>query len=104
MGGLRHINGFPGEAPPRTGVSLGDSLAAMFAVQGILAALYHRDVLGDGRGQVVDVSLMESSFAMLESTVPEYDRLGVVREPAGTNLAGHRARRTSSGRATTSGW
>ena len=88
MGGLRHINGFPGEAPPRTGVSLGDSLAAMFAVQGILAALYHRDVLGDGRGQVVDVSLMESSFAMLESTVPDYDRLGVVREPAGTNLAG----------------
>jgi len=88
MGGLRHINGFPGEAPPRTGVSLGDSLAAMFAVQGILAALYHRDVLGDGRGQVVDVSLMEASFAMLESTVPEYDRLGLVREPAGTNLAG----------------
>ncbi len=88
MGGLRHINGFPGEAPPRTGVSLGDSLAAMFAVQGILAALYHRDVLGGGRGQVVDVSLMESSFAMLESTVPEYDRLGIVREPTGTNLVG----------------
>jgi formyl-CoA transferase len=88
MGGLRHINGFPGEAPPRTGVSLGDSLAAMFAVQGILAALYRRDVLGDGRGQVVDVSLMEASFAMLESTVPEYDRLGLVRQPAGTNLAG----------------
>ena len=88
MGGLRHINGFPGEAPPRTGVSLGDSLAAMFAVQGILAALYHRDVLGGGRGQVVDVSLMEASFAMLESTVPEYDRLGIVREPAGTNLSG----------------
>jgi formyl-CoA transferase len=88
MGGLRHINGFPGEAPPRTGVSLGDSLAAMFAVHGILAALYHRDVLGGGRGQVVDVSLMEASFSMLESTVPEYDRLGIVREPAGTNLAG----------------
>ena len=88
MGGLRHINGFPGEAPPRTGVSLGDSLAAMFAVQGILAALYHRDVLGGGRGQVVDVSLMEASFAMLESTVPEYDRLGIVREPTGTNLSG----------------
>ena len=88
MGGLRHINGFPGEAPPRTGVSLGDSLAAMFAVQGILAALYHRDVLGGGRGQVVDVSLMEAAFAMLESTVPEYDRLGIVREPTGTNLSG----------------
>ena len=84
MGGLRYINGFPGEAPPRTGISLGDSLAAMFAVQGILAALYHRDALGgDGRGQVVDVSLMEASFALLESTVPEYDRLGIVRQPTG---------------------
>ena len=88
MGGLRYINGFPGEAPPRTGISLGDSLAAMFAAQGILAALYHRDVLGDGRGQVIDVSLMESSFALLESAVPEYDRLGIVREPSGTGLKG----------------
>ncbi len=87
MGGLRYINGFPGEAPPRTGISLGDSLAAMFAVQGVLAALYHRDALGgDGRGQVVDVSLMEASFALLESAVPEYDRLGIVRQPSGTGL------------------
>jgi formyl-CoA transferase len=88
MGGLRYINGFPGEAPPRTGVSLGDSLAAMFAAQGILAALYRRTNDPDGRGQVVDVSLMESCFALLESTVPEYDRLGLVREPSGTNLKG----------------
>jgi formyl-CoA transferase len=88
MGGLRYINGFPGEAPPRTGISLGDSLAGMFAVQGILAALYQRDVLGDGRGQVVDVSLMEASFALLESAVPEYDRLGIVRQPGGTALKG----------------
>ena len=89
MGGLRYINGFPGEAPPRTGISLGDSLAAMFAVQGILAALYHRDALGgDGHGQVVDVSLMEASFALLESTVPEFDRLGIVRQPSGTGLKG----------------
>jgi formyl-CoA transferase len=88
MGGLRFINGFPGEAPPRTGISLGDSLAAMFAVQGIVAALYHRDVLGDGRGQVIDVSLMEASFALLESAVPEYDRLGIVRQPSGTGIKG----------------
>jgi formyl-CoA transferase len=88
MGGLRYINGFPDEPPPRAGISLGDSLAGMFATQGILAALYHRDVLADGRGQVIDVSLMESSFALLESAVPEYDRLGVVREPAGTGLKG----------------
>jgi succinyl-CoA---D-citramalate CoA-transferase len=88
MGGIRHINGFPGEAPPRMHISLGDSLAGMFAVQGILAALYWRDGAGGGLGQVVDVSLMESAFAMLESTVTDYDRLGIVRGPQGTNLKG----------------
>ena len=88
MGGIRHINGFPGEAPPRMHISLGDSLAAMFATQGILSALYWRDACGGGLGQVVDVSLMESAFALLESTVPEYDRLGIVRGPQGTNLKG----------------
>lgn len=88
MGGIRHLNGFPGEPPPRMHISLGDSLAGMFAAQGILAALYKRDALGFGRGQVVDVSLMESCFSLLESTVPEYDRLGIVREPGGTGLKG----------------
>jgi formyl-CoA transferase len=88
MGGLRHLNGNPGEAPPRLGVSLGDSLAGMFAVQGILAALHERDVRGSGRGQVVDVSILESCFAMLEDVAPEYDRLGLVREPSGTSLKG----------------
>ena len=87
MGGIRFINGFPDEPPPRIHISLGDSLAGMFAAQGILAALYRRDV-GGGRGQVVDVSLLESCFALLESTVPEYDRLGVVRGPGGTGLKG----------------
>jgi len=88
MGGIRHLNGFPGEAPPRMHLSLGDSLAGMFAAQGILSALYWRDVAGGGVGQVVDVSLMEAAFALLESTVPEYDRLGIVRGPQGTNLKG----------------
>ena len=88
MGGLRHINGFPDEPPPRMHISLGDSLAGMFAAQGILAALYKRDALGFDRGQLVDVSLMESCFALLEGTVPEYDRLGVVRGPGGTGLKG----------------
>jgi len=88
MGGIRHINGFPDQPPPRMHLSLGDSLAGMFAIQGILAALYWRDALGGGVGQVVDVSLMEASFALLESTVPEYDRLGIVRGPQGTNLKG----------------
>jgi formyl-CoA transferase len=88
MGGLRHISGFPGEPPPRMQISLGDSLAGMFAVQGILSALYWRDASGGEEGQVVDVSLLEASFAMLESTVPEYDRLGLVRGPGGTKLEG----------------
>lgn len=88
MGGLRYINGFPGQPPPRMHISLGDALAGMFAAQGILAALYRRDALGHGRGQVVDVSLMESCFALLESAVPEYDRLGTIREPGGTGLKG----------------
>ncbi len=86
-GGLRHLNGFPEGPPPRYGVSLGDSLGAMFAVQGVLAALYHREAQG-GRGQVVDVSLVESCFAMTESVVTEYAALGEVRGASGTNLAG----------------
>jgi formyl-CoA transferase len=88
MGGLRYINGFPGSPPPRIGISLGDSLAGMFAAQGVLAALYKRDALGYGRGQVVDASILEACFALLEGTVPEYDRLGIVREPSGTSLKG----------------
>jgi formyl-CoA transferase len=87
MGGLRYINGFPGEVPPRTGISLGDSLASMFGVMGLLSALYRRDALG-GDGQVVDVSILESCFALMESAAPEYDRLGIVREPAGTRIKG----------------
>jgi succinyl-CoA---D-citramalate CoA-transferase len=88
MGGVRYINGFPGEPPPRMHISLGDSLAGMYAAQGILAALYKRDALGFGKGQVIDVSLLEASFSLLESTVPEYDRLGIVRGPGGTGLKG----------------
>ena len=87
MGGLRHINGYPDQAPPRTGISLGDSLAAMFAIQGVLMALYRRDAAGDRCGQLVDASIMESCFALLESTVPEYGKLGHVRQPSGTSLA-----------------
>src|SRR5205814_2283674 len=88
MGGIRHINGFPGEPPPRMHISLGDSLAGMFAAQGVLAALYRRDCLGGGRGQGVGGSRLASCFALLEGAVPEYDRLGLVREPAGTGLVG----------------
>jgi formyl-CoA transferase len=87
MSGLRYLNGFPGDAPPRIGISLGDSLGALFAAQGILAALYNRDALG-GEGPVIDVSLVESCFALLESVAPEYAALGLIREPTGTRLEG----------------
>ncbi len=88
MGGLRFINGYPGMVPPRLGISLGDELAGIFAAQGVLAALYRRDALGGERGQVIDVSLVESCMAMLESMFPEYDLAGEVREPTGTKLPG----------------
>ena len=84
--GLRHMNGFPGGPPPRLALSLGDSLAGMFAVQGALAALYRRTVSGEG--QVVDVALTESCLAIQESTIPDYDVGGVVRGPSGTRLEG----------------
>lgn len=84
--GLRHLNGFPGGPPPRLALSLGDSLAGMFAAQGALAALYRRSVTGEG--QVVDVALTESCLAIQESTIPDYDVGGVVRGPSGTRLEG----------------
>jgi formyl-CoA transferase len=86
VGGLRYINGYPDQKPPRAGISLGDSLAAMFAMQGVLSALYWRDARG-GEGQLVDVALTEACFALLESAVPEYDLTGVDREPQGSRIA-----------------
>jgi formyl-CoA transferase len=88
MGGLRYVNGYPDQDPPRTGISLGDSLAGMFAAQGLLAALYRRETSGSGTGQVVDVSILESCFALLESAAPEFDLLGRIRRPSGTRLPG----------------
>ena len=87
MGGLRYINGFPDQPPPRSGISLGDTLTGVFAAQGVLMALYWRDALGGGKGQVVDASIMESCFTMMESSLMEYDKLGIIREPSGTGLA-----------------
>jgi formyl-CoA transferase len=84
--GLRHMNGFPGGPPPRLALSLGDSLAGMFAAQGALAALYRRTVSGEG--QVVDAALTEACLAIQESTIPDYDVGGIVRGPSGTRLEG----------------
>ena len=85
MGGIRHVTGFPGEAPPRVGISLGDSLAATFGALGALTALYHREAHG-GRGQVVDIGIYEGVLALMESTIPEYVLTGHVRGRTGTVL------------------
>ena len=87
MGGLRYVTGYPDRAPVRTGVSLGDTLAALYAVIGALVALHHRTANG-GRGQVVDVALYEAVFAVMESLLPEYSKLGFVRERSGGSLPG----------------
>src|SRR3954447_10216073 len=85
LSGLRGINGYPDQAPPRNGLSLGDTLAAQSAFQGIVLALYARDARG-ATGQVVDASITDACFAMMESTVLEYEKTGTIRRPTGTRL------------------
>ncbi|AXA24975.1 CaiB/BaiF CoA transferase family protein [Pseudomonas putida] len=87
MGGIRYTTGEQGSAPARAGVSLGDSLASLHAVMGALLSLFNVRANG-GVGQVVDVSLVESVFNLMESLVPEYDLLGHVRERSGGALPG----------------
>jgi formyl-CoA transferase len=87
MGGLRYITGEPGRPPVRVGVSIGDSLASLHGVIGVLLALYHRKVNG-GAGQYIDVALYEAVFNMMESLLPEYDAFGVIRERTGSTMPG----------------
>ena len=87
MGGLRHLTGEPGRVPVRCGVSIGDTLAALHGVIGVLTALYHRQAHG-GAGQVIDVALHEAVFNVMESLLPEYSAFGAVREAAGSALPG----------------
>lgn len=89
MGGLRYLTAEPGRVPVRVGVSIGDTLAALHGVIGILMALYHRDRdASGGEGQVVDIALYESVFNCMESLLPEYSAFNVVREAAGSALPG----------------
>ncbi len=86
MSGLRHLTGEPGRVPVRVGVSIGDTLAALHGVIGILLALQHRH--SSGLGQVIDVALYEAVFNCMESLLPEYSAFGAVRGPAGSALPG----------------
>lgn len=88
IGGIRHITGYPDRPPVRAGISLGDALASMYAVNSAMMAIYHRDVVGSGVGQYVDVALYEAVFSLMESMVPEYDYKGLVRERTGSSLPG----------------
>ena len=86
MGGMRHLTAEPGRVPVRVGVSIGDTLAALHGVIGILLALQHRHA--SGRGQVIDVALYEAVFNCMESLLPEYSAFGAVRGAAGSALPG----------------
>lgn len=87
MGGLRYVTGFPDRPPVRPNLSIGDALAALHGVIGVLMALHHRSANG-GRGQMVDVALYEAVFNMMEGALPEFDLFGEVRERTGSNLTG----------------
>lgn len=91
ISGFRFVNGYPGEAPVRPNLSIGDTVSGLHAVIGILMALRARDEAAktdQSGGQVVDVALYESMFNLLEAVVPEYDGAGVVRQPSGTTVTG----------------
>ncbi|GAC1421567.1 MAG: CaiB/BaiF CoA-transferase family protein [Burkholderiaceae bacterium] len=87
MGGIRYLTGYPDQPPTRTGISLGDSVAGLYSVIGVLMALYHRDV-HDSPGQQIDVALYEAVYSLMESMVPEYDQKQFVRERSGSVLPG----------------
>jgi crotonobetainyl-CoA:carnitine CoA-transferase CaiB-like acyl-CoA transferase len=88
IGGFRYINGFPDGPPVRPNLSMGDTLAGLHAVLGILLAYIQRQKPASGKGQMVDVAIYEAVFNLLEAVVPEYDRAGIIRQPSGSTLTG----------------
>ena len=89
VGGLRHLTNHPpgtSDLPPvRVGVSIGDSIAGIYAALGVVAALLRRTRTGQGGD--VDVALTEAVFSLLEGALPEYGALGTVRQPTGGAIA-----------------
>ncbi|MBU3564286.1 MULTISPECIES: CaiB/BaiF CoA-transferase family protein [unclassified Polynucleobacter] len=86
MGGLRHLTAEPGRVPVRVGISIGDTLASLHGVIGILLALQERH--NSGKGQIIDIALYEAVFNCMESLLPEYSAFGEVRQAAGSALPG----------------
>jgi formyl-CoA transferase len=87
MGGLRYVTGYPDRPPVRAGISIGDTLASLYGVFGVMTALHHVKV-NNGPGQCVDLALYEAVFATMESLVPDYSAQGFVRERSGASLPG----------------
>ena len=88
VGGLRYVNGKPGEPPMRPNLSIGDTLAGLHTALGVVMACLYQARHPGSRGQVIDTALYESVFNLLEGVVPEYDGGGVVREPSGSTITG----------------
>jgi formyl-CoA transferase len=96
IGGVRHLTGYPDRPSTRIGVSLGDSLAGVYAVVGVLNVLVGRardEQRGSGTGgrrgvTVVDVALYEAVLSLLDSVVADYDVFGEVRQRTGSALPG----------------
>ena len=86
--GFRYVNGFPGGVPVRPNLSIGDTVAGIHAVLGVLLALLEKKQQRGTGGQVVDVALYEAMFNLMEGMVPEYDGAGVIRQPSGSTLTG----------------
>ena len=88
FGGFRYLNGVPGELPVRPNLSIGDTLAGLHGALGVCMAYIRRLQQGSGHGQVVDVSIFESVYNLLEGVVPEYSGAGEVRQPSGSTITG----------------
>lgn len=91
IGGLRHLTDHPvgtSELPPvRVGISLGDSVAGIYAALGVVAALWRRDRQAGGPGAEIDVALTESILSLMEGALPEYGARGTVRQPTGAAIS-----------------
>ncbi|MET0455701.1 MAG: CaiB/BaiF CoA-transferase family protein [Mycobacterium sp.] len=89
FGGLRELVGDPDRAPVRTGVSIGDSIAGIYAAFGTVMALFQRERMTVPLEQrIIDVALNESILAVMESLVPDYLAYGVKRERVGGRMEG----------------
>jgi len=88
VGGLRYVNGMPGERPMRPNLSLGDTMAGIHTALGVVMACLHQARNPDSKGQVIDTALYEAAFNLLEGVIPEFDGAGVVREPSGSTITG----------------